>query len=50
MIIRESIVTDTGIIIDPDDDVEIVEHRGMIEIIYDDGVHYCHDIQEYNDN
>lgn len=41
MKLKNSIVTDSGIIIDPDDDVEIVSHENYYEIIYDNQVIYC---------
>lgn len=38
---RNSIVTDAGIVIDPDDDAKIVSHENYYEIIYDNHVIYC---------
>lgn len=34
MRIREQIVTDTGILIDPDDDAVILEHENYYEFVY----------------
>lgn len=43
------IITNTGITIDPDDDIaKIIKHAGNVEIIYEDGhIEYYEKIYKY---
>ena len=41
MIYKNAIITDTGIVIDPDDETDIVKHDKFYEIRIDGKVFYC---------
>lgn len=45
---RKSIITDNGLVIDPDDDVDIVYHTNFNEFIYDGYSIYCNTIYQYH--
>lgn len=47
MKIKRTLVTDTGIVLDPDDDVEIVDHSDVLEITHNKHIIYCSKIHNY---
>lgn len=48
MKIRDAQTTDTGIVIDPDDDVDIIQHINFNELLYEGYSLYCNAIYPYN--
>jgi len=48
MKIRDAQTTDTGIVIDPDDDVDIIQHINFNELLYEGYSIYCNAIYPYN--
>ena len=48
MKIRDARITDTGIVIDPDDDVKIIHHINLDEFVYDGYTIYCKAIYPYS--
>ena len=43
---KQSIITDDGKVIDPDDDVEIIQHINLYEFVYDGYSNYCKSIKK----
>ena len=48
MKIRKPVITENGIIIDPDDDMTIVKHSKLYEFVYDTYCIYSKRIYSYN--
>ena len=46
---RNTLTTDTGIVIDPDDDAEIIAHKNYYEVRTDTGTIYCNYYTPTND-
>lgn len=46
---RNTLTTDTGIMIDPDDDAEIIAHNNYYEVRTDTGTIYCNYYTPTND-
>ena len=48
MKVKNPVITDNGIVIDPDDDVEVIKHNNVLEIAYDKHIIYCEKIYPYH--
>ena len=48
MKVKNPVITDNGIVIDPDDEFEIIDHSDVLEIAHDKHTLYCSKIYSYN--